>query len=90
MNSDPSLTLDQRRAPRDDLAAAVTLEFAPGALVGPGKNISQSGVYFTIDAGIAVSLRIAGRDGAVAGELVRVDNMGGGQFGIAVRFVEKP
>jgi len=77
-----------RRDARIDLGEHVTIHFAAGSIVGPGQNISAQGVFFTAAASLPVTVRIAGRDEAVAGELVRVEAMGDGRVGIAVRFVE--
>ena len=77
-----------RRDPRVDLDAQVTIHFESGSIVGPGQNISAQGVFFTAAATIPVTVRITGRDDVVAGELVRVETMGDGRVGIAVRFVE--
>ena len=77
-----------RQHARVDLDEHVTIQFEAGSIVGPGQNISAQGVFFTAAASIPVTVRITGRDEAVAGELVRVETMGDGRVGIAVRFVE--
>jgi hypothetical protein len=85
--SDPVAKTGARRHERVDLDEHVTIHFESGSIVGPGQNISAQGVFFTAAAAIPVTVRIAGRDEAVAGELVRVESMGDGRVGIAVRFV---
>ena len=77
-----------RRDARVDLGEQVTIHFDAGCIVGPGQNISAQGVFFTAAATIPVTVRIAGRAQVVYGELVRVETMGDGQVGIAVRFAE--
>ncbi|MCB9887709.1 MAG: PilZ domain-containing protein [Planctomycetes bacterium] len=86
MSENKSTSIENRRDPRYELDRQVTLEFAAGAIVGPGENISQQGVFFTTDGKLPVTVRIAGTDVAVQGELVRYEAMGDGRVGIAVRF----
>lgn len=74
-----------RRDPRVDLDGEVTIQFEAGAISGSGQNISVQGVFFTADVGIPVTVRVKGH-GEVAGKLVRVESMGEGRLGIAVRF----
>ncbi|MBM4062419.1 MAG: PilZ domain-containing protein [Planctomycetes bacterium] len=81
-------SIENRRDPRHELADQVTIRFEAGAIVGPGQNISQQGVFFTALASIPVTVQIAGREPALRGELVRVETMGDGRVGLAVRFVE--
>lgn len=83
----PQTSIGNRRDPRVDLTEQVTIRFEAGSIVGPGQNISQQGVFFTAAASIPVTVRIAGKDEVVYGELVRVETMGDGRVGIAVRFV---
>jgi len=77
-----------RRDARVDLGESVTIDFAAGSIVGSGQNLSAQGVFFTAAASIAVTVRIDGRDQIVRGELVRVETMGDGRVGIAVRFLQ--
>lgn len=79
-------TADQRRDPRLPIDDEVTIHIDAQSVVGPGKNVSAQGVYFTTAAALKVTVRIAGRDREVPGELVRVESMGDGTVGIAVRF----
>lgn len=83
----PQTSIDNRRDPRVDLTEQVTIRFEAGQIVGSGQNISQQGVFFTATASIPVTVRIEGKDEVVYGELVRVESMGNGRVGIAVRFV---
>lgn len=80
-------TTDNRRHdPRIDMAEKVTITFAGDAILGSGQNISSQGLFFVATTAIPVHVRIEGVDGIVHGELVRVQAMGEGQLGIAVRF----
>ncbi|MBL8754005.1 MAG: PilZ domain-containing protein [Planctomycetes bacterium] len=76
-----------RQSPRVDLDGDVRIEFDGGAIAGSGQNISVQGVFFTADASVPVTVHVAGR-GQVRGQLVRLESMGDGRFGIAVRFDE--
>ncbi|MEC7584455.1 MAG: PilZ domain-containing protein [Planctomycetota bacterium] len=78
---------DSRRDPRVPIGDEVTIVFDVDRIVGPGKNVSAQGLYFTTEAALRVKVNIAGRDTTLSGELVRVDSMGHGQVGIAVRFL---
>ena len=77
---------EQRRSSRVGLDGAVTIRFVTDAIVGSGQNGSALGVFFTTDARLPVTVEIEGRDGALRGELVRVESLGPGQLGIAVKF----
>lgn len=79
--------IDARRDARLDLDGEVTIQFDAGAIAGSGQNISVQGVFFTAEATLPVTVRITGR-GEVAGRLVRLETMGDGRIGIAVRFDE--
>ncbi len=81
-------TIEHRRDPRVAMDRQVTLEFAAGAIVGPGQNISQQGVFFTAVGGLPVTVHIDGEPVPLKGELVRFESMGEGRVGIAVRFAE--
>lgn len=79
--------IEARRDPRVELDNEVTIELGAGAITGSGQNISLQGVFFTTEASLPVTVRIQGR-GEVAGRLVRLESMGDGRIGIAVRFDE--
>ena len=49
--------------------------------------MSAQGVYFTTAGAVRVNVQVPGNPVAMAGELVRVESMGDGRLGIAVRFV---
>jgi hypothetical protein len=82
---EPKVGIAARRDERIDLDAEVTIQFAPGTIAGSGQNISAQGVFFTAEASLPVTVRIKGR-GEIAGSLVRLESMGDGRIGIAVRF----
>ena len=81
-------SIDNRRDPRIGLAEQVTIRFEAGTIVGPGQNISLQGVFFTTATSLPVTVEVAGRSEVVRGELVRVETMGDGRVGIAVRFLQ--
>lgn len=81
---------DARRDPRVPIDEQVTIEFDVARLVGPGQNVSAQGVYFTTHGSLRVQVRIGRSDRVVPGELVRLENMGDGRIGIAVRFLPDP
>ena len=78
---------DSRRAPRVPTDEEVTIVFDVERIVGPGKNVSAQGLYFTTEGALRVQVSMAGSEATVPGELVRVESMGNGQVGIAVRFL---
>jgi hypothetical protein len=74
-----------RKHPRVEIDSVVTIRFEAGTIVGSGENISAQGVFFTAEGTLPVTVQVAGeRD--VRGQLVRLESMGGGRIGIAVRF----
>jgi PilZ domain len=79
---------DSRRDPRVNMGEQVTITFATDSIIGPGQNISAQGVFFVAETSIPVTVRIDGVEATVRGELVRVQSMGEGRVGIAVRFLE--
>jgi hypothetical protein len=81
-------SVDGRRAARVELDEQVTIRFEAGAITGSGRNISAQGVFFTADAALPVIVQIAGR-ADVRGRLVRLESMGDGRIGVAVRFDEE-
>jgi hypothetical protein len=88
MNDDHGKSaIGNRRAARVDLDGEVTIRFDAGAISGSGQNISSQGVFFTADGTLPVTVSIAGK-GEVCGRLVRLESMGDGRIGVAVRFDE--
>jgi hypothetical protein len=86
---EPKDTLAQnlRREERLPLDGDVTITISAQDIVGPGRNVSAQGVYFTTAGAVRVNVQVPGNPVAMAGELVRVESMGDGRLGIAVRFV---
>lgn len=76
-----------RRAPRLALDGEVAIRFDGGTILGSGENVSEQGVFFTAAAALPVTVHVAGR-GEFRGELVRLETIGDGRIGIAVRFHE--
>ncbi|MBM3961224.1 MAG: PilZ domain-containing protein [Planctomycetes bacterium] len=76
-----------RQSPRVDLQSDVTIDLEANTLVGSGDNISLQGVFFTTDEPITVTVHVADHC-VVRGKLVRLESMGDGRYGIAVRFDE--
>jgi len=76
-----------RRAPRVELDGEVAIRFDGGTILGSGENVSEQGVFFTAAAALPVTVHVAGR-GEIRGELVRLETIGDGRIGIAVRFHE--
>ena len=68
----------------------VTIKISTDEIVGPGQNMSAQGVFFVADTSLKVSVSIQGVAQPVEGHLVRVQQMGEGKLGIAVRFTEAP
>jgi hypothetical protein len=75
-----------RQFERVGFDSTVTIRLAGDAIVGSGQNVSGQGVFFVSEASIPVSIEIEGRSDTLAGELVRIENMGEGLLGIAVKF----
>lgn len=79
---------DRRLADREAIQGAVRVRFADLELVGPGRNLSETGVYFVADATARVQVVV---DGVLReAEVVRVESLGNGKTGVAVRFVDEP
>ena len=78
---------NHRREERLPLDGQVTITIESQQIPGPGRNVSAQGVYFTTVAKIRVLVQAPGHDAPIPGELVRVESMGDGNVGIAVRFL---
>lgn len=85
-DTNKSAGIEARREPRVEHEGQVTIELAAGALIGSGQNISTQGVFFSVDGSLPVVVRIEGKAEPIAGRLVRLESMGEGRIGIAVRF----
>jgi|GEM_PF-6948160 len=86
MVDDKQTSNQGRRRERVEMDREVTIRIGEHVLIGNGQNISDQGVFFVAEGRLPVSVEIEGREGALKGELVRTENMGAGQLGIAVRF----
>jgi hypothetical protein len=79
-------SVTHRQAERVGFDSNVTIRLSSDAIVGSGQNVSGQGVFFVSESSIPVTVEIDGRPGTIEGELVRIENMGAGQVGIAVKF----
>lgn len=85
-DTDQNTSINTRRSERVGFDGTVSIRVAGEAIVGSGQNVSDQGVFFVSEAPIKVKVEIGGRDGIMTGELVRIENMGAGAVGIAVKF----
>jgi hypothetical protein len=85
----PPTAADRRGSDRVALDSEVSVQFDPTPILGPGQNISPEGVFFVAAGSIRVQVTISGRDEAYEGELVRLQSMGEGKLGLAVRFIRR-
>ncbi len=79
---------ERRIADRHALDGRVVVEFGQVQLEGSARNVSASGVYFVAEGQPYVTVRIDGEAEPRRAELVRIESLGPGRFGIAVRFVD--
>jgi hypothetical protein len=87
MHDEERTVVGERRSERRGvLDGTVTVRFAEQQIVGPGQNISHNGVFFVADGALQVLVELPGDDGWRRGEVMRVQSMGEGKIGIAVRF----
>lgn len=87
VNDDSIAQEERRRTERGPLAGRVTVEMAPEPIVGPGQNISEEGVFFVAETSLRVRVKIDGEERWLDGEVVRVQSMGEGRVGMAIKFV---
>ena len=85
-DTEQNTSINTRRSERLGFDGAVTIRVDGEAIVGSGQNVSDQGVFFVSETPIKVTVEIGGRDGTMTGELVRIENMGAGAVGIAVKF----
>jgi hypothetical protein len=88
-SGDPKVASEVRNDARIPLAGEVTITLATNEIYGSGQNISTQGLYFTTKCALLVQVKIEGRDQPVPAELIRLESMGNGCIGLAVRF-QKP
>jgi hypothetical protein len=76
---------ERRGGSRAPTSAAITVHI-DRPIVGPGQNLSSDGLFFVTDGAIRVRVSIEGESDR-EGELIRLQSLGGGKLGLAVRFV---
>ncbi len=79
---------ERRIAERSVFEGRVVVDFADLELTGSARNVSSSGVYFVAEGKPRVVVRVDGEPAPRSAEIVRVESLGAGRFGIAVRFVD--
>lgn len=79
---------ERRRAERNAFDGKVLVDFAGLELSGSARNVSESGVYFVAEGKPRVVVRVDGEPAPKTAEIVRIESLGAGRFGIAVRFVD--
>ncbi len=84
--SSKETTTSRRDGERKSFDQPVTVRIESSELVGSGQNISPQGVFFVAESTVRVWVRIEGSDEERAGELLRVQSMGDGKVGVAIRF----
>lgn len=77
---------DRRYGQRVPATGTVVVDFADLRVAGPARNASASGVYFVAEADVHVEVLIDGR--ARRAQLVRLEALGSGRTGVAVRFLD--
>ncbi len=77
---------ERRISDRNSMTQSVEVRFPEEPVTGPGQNLSEDGVLFVTQESLRVRVRI-GDEQWVDGELIRVQNMGEGRIGVAVKFV---
>ena len=87
-NHKATSSLDHRRAPRVGFDGQIQVTIEASELQGSGQNLSAQGVFFVAEGRVPVKVTIDGREGELQGEMVRIENMGNGSVGIAVKFDE--
>jgi hypothetical protein len=87
MTAEPPTAQSERRSfDREPMEGTVTVRFAEQEIVGPGQNMSDEGVFFVADGALRVKIQVDGRGTWREGEVVRVQSMGEGRLGMAIRF----
>ena len=77
---------ERRSSDRNPMMKSVEVRFSEESVTGPGQNVSEDGVLFITQESLRVRVRIGDEQWA-DGELIRVQNMGEGRIGVAVKFV---
>jgi hypothetical protein len=77
---------ERREGTRKALREPVSVRLLAPCLDGVGENVSEQGVLFVVEGPVEVMVRIGNSGTELRGTLVRLQDMGGGRSGIAVRF----
>lgn len=77
---------ERREGTRRALRETVSVRLLAAEITGAGDNVSEQGVLFVVDGPVEVMVRIGSGETEVRGTLVRLQDLGGGRSGIAVRF----
>lgn len=86
MTQNKPSTSERRSQERAPLCSNVTVAFADQEVIGPGQNMSDEGVFFIADASLRVKIQVEDSEEWREGEVVRVQSMGEGRLGMAIRF----
>lgn len=86
---DQNTSTNARSSGRIGFDGAVTIRVDGDVIVGSGQNVSEQGMFFVSETPIKVTVELGGLDAAITGELVRIENMGAGAVGIAVKFDDR-
>ena len=86
MTTDEPTTSERRSQERATIDGTVTVAFADQEVIGPGQNMSDEGVFFIADASLRVKILVHGTEEWREGEVIRVQSMGEGRLGMAIRF----
>lgn len=78
---------ERRTDERRSMDGQVSVRLVDDTFVGPGQNISRDGIFFVAESSLKVLVDTGEGSEPLEGELVRVQSMGEGQVGIAVRFL---
>lgn len=79
-------TDNRRRGDRRDLTGQVVLQVPAQAVTGTGQNVSEDGIYFLASEGLQVEVHVPGEAEPRRGRLLRLQALGEGRFGLAVKF----
>lgn len=86
MKTEESTTSERRGQERANLDGTVTVAFSEQEVVGPGQNMSDEGVFFVASASLRVKVLVNEGEAWREGEVIRVQSMGEGRLGMAIRF----
>lgn len=81
---------ERREQSRKALRGRVAMRLVAPHLEGAGENVSAQGVLFVVDGPVEVVVRIGEAGEELHGTLVRLQDLGSGRSGIAVRFDTPP